>query len=424
MYLTQKNKIRNLSSTEFKALRQLCRLSKNMYNVGLYSVRQFYFSEGGYLRYESNYHYCKENENYQLLQTDIAQQILKVVDRSFKSFFNLIQKAKESLYRFEQIRMPRYLKKEGYFPLIIPRIRVKDGYFNIPMSQKFKVEYGAVKIPFPERLVDKNLKEVRIIPRFDASFFEVEFITEEETKPAVKTDNVIAIDLGLDNLATCVSNTGSSFILDGRKLKSINQWYNKQNSILQSLKDKQGIKGLTKKQISITVNRNNKVRDYLNKAARYLIDWCSKNQISTIVVGINPGMKQNINLGKKTNQKFVQIPHHSFRLKLKAMCDRYGLTYKEQEESYTSKASFLDGDLIPVYNADNPTEYSFSGRRIKRGLYKTKEGKLINADANGAANIGVKGNLNGLIPDRLEASLAMPLRVKFDVTSVRQICSA
>ncbi len=394
-----------------------------MYNVGLYSVRQFYFSEGGYLRYESNYHYCKENENYQLLQTDIAQQILKVVDRSFKSFFNLIQKKCESLYRFEQIRMPRYLKKEGYFPLIIPRIRVKDGYFNIPMSRKFKAEYGAVKIPFPERLADKNLKEVRIIPRFDAQFFEVEFITESEGQPTVKTNNVVAIDLGLDNLATCVSNTGSSFILDGRKLKSINQWYNKENSRLQSIKDKQGIKGLTKKQISITVNRNNKVRDYLNKATRYLINWCSKNRISTLVVGVNPGLKQNINLGKKTNQKFVQIPHHSLRLKLKAMCDRYGLIYKEQEESYTSKASFLDGDLIPVYNADNPTEYSFSGKRVKRGLYKTREGKLINADCNGAANIGVKSNLNGLIPDRLEASLAMPLRVKFDVRKVRQICS-
>ena len=337
-----------------------------MYNVGLYSVRQFYFSEGGCLRYESNYHYCKENENYQLLQTDIAQQTLKVVDRSFKSFFNLIQKAKESLYRFEQIRMPRYLKKEGYFPLIIPRIKVKDGYFNIPMSRKFKAEYGAVKIPFPERLAGKNLKEVRIIPRYDAKFFEVEFITESEAEPVVKTDNAVAIDLGLNNLATCVSNTGSSFILDGRKLKSINQWYNKENSRLQSIKDKQGIKGLTKKQISITVNRNNKVRDYLNKAARYLINWCRKNQISTLVVGVNPGMKQNINLGKKTNQKFVQIPHHSFRLKLKAMCDRYGLTYKEQEESYTSKASFLDGDSIPIYNADNPTEYSFSGKRVKR----------------------------------------------------------
>ncbi|NEP06571.1 MAG: IS200/IS605 family element transposase accessory protein TnpB [Okeania sp. SIO4D6] len=415
MYLTQKNKIRNLSIQEFKTLRQLCRLSKNMYNVGVYSVRQFYFAEGGYLRYESNYHYCKDNENYQLLQTDIAQQTLKVVDRSFRAFFNLIKAANERLYRFEQIRMPRYLNKEGYFPLIIPRIIVKDGYFKIPMSRKFKAEYGEVKIPFPERLIDKNLKEVRVIPRYDARFFEVEFITEVEPQPAKKTDKALAIDLGLNNLATCVSNTGSSFILDGRKLKSINQWYNKENSRLQSLKDKQGIKGLTKKQVNITVNRNNKVRDYLNKAVRYLINWCSKSQISTIVVGVNPGIKKDINLGKKTNQKFVQIPHYSLRLKLKAMCERYGLTYLEQEESYTSKASFLDRDNIPVYHAHNSTEYRFSGKRIKRGLYKTKQNKLINADCNGAANIGLKSNLNGFIPDRLEASLAMPLRVKFDV---------
>nr|WP_293126393.1 transposase [Okeania sp. SIO1I7] len=265
-----------------------------MYNVGLYSVRQFYFAEGGYLRYESNYHYCKDNENYQLLQTDIAQQTLKVVDRSFKSFFNLIQKAKEGNYSFEQIRLPRYLNKEGYFPLIIPRIKVRNGYFNIPMSRKFKAEYGAVKIPFPERLVGKNLKEVRIISRYDARFFEVEFITEVESQQIVKSDNALAIDLGLDNLATCVSNTGSSFILDGRKLKSINQWYNKEHSRIQSIKDKQGIKDLTKKQVSITVNRNNKVRDYLNKAARYLINWCSENKIFTIVVGVNHRIKQSI----------------------------------------------------------------------------------------------------------------------------------
>ncbi|NEQ72006.1 MAG: hypothetical protein F6K23_02310 [Okeania sp. SIO2C9] len=111
-------------------------------------------------------------------------------------------------------------------------------------------------------------------------------------------------------------------------------------------------------------------------------------------------MKQNINFGKKTNQKFVQIPHNNLRLKLKAMCNRYGLTYLEQEESYTSKASFLDNDKIPVYNADNPTEYSFSYQRIQRGLYKTKQGKLINADCNGAANIGIKSNLNGFTLDR------------------------
>ncbi|WP_040484605.1 RNA-guided endonuclease InsQ/TnpB family protein [Lyngbya aestuarii] len=414
MYLTQKNKIRNLSSTEFEALRQLCRLSKNMYNVGLYNIRQFYFAEKRYLRYESNYHQCKENENYKLLPTDIAQQTLKVVSRSFESFLKLIQAAKKGLYRFEQILMPRYLPKDGYFPLIIPRIKVKDGFFNIPISRAFKQEYGTVKIPFPERLKDKELKEVRVLPKYNARFFEVEFIVKEDTPESKKSDNSLAIDLGLDNLAACVSNTASSFILDGRKLKSINQWYNKQNARLASIKDRQGIKGITTQQVQIVVNRNNRVRDYLNKAVRYIADWCLENQVTNIVVGVNPGMKKEINLGKKTNQKFVQIPHHSFRMKLDAMCERYGWNYIDQEESYTSKASFIDSDELPVFNADNPTEYQFSGKRIKRGLYKSKHGFIVNADCQAAANIGRKSNLNGFTPDRVAASLAMPLRVKFD----------
>ncbi len=123
-------------------------------------------------------------------------------------------------------------------------------------------------------------------------------------------------------------------------------------------------------------------------------------------------MKKNINLGKKTNQKFVQIPHNSFRLKLKAMCNRYGLTYTELEESYTSKASFLDRDKIPIYNADNPTEYSFSGKRIKRGLYKTRQGKLINADCNGAANIGAKSNLMGVYPGQTRGIFGYAIKGK------------
>ncbi|WP_222425262.1 hypothetical protein [Planktothrix tepida] len=132
-------------------------MSKNLYNVGLYSVRQFYFSEQRYLRYESNYHQCKENENYKLLNTDIAQQTLKVVDRSFRSFFNLIKAAKQGLYRFEQIRLPKYLPKEGYFPLIMPRIKVKNGGFEVPMSNAFRKEFGSIRLPFPERLNGKIL---------------------------------------------------------------------------------------------------------------------------------------------------------------------------------------------------------------------------------------------------------------------------
>jgi transposase len=248
MFKTQKNQIRGLSKAEYKALQEMCRLSKNLYNVGLYSIRQFFFTEKKFLRYESNYHECKTNENYQLLNTDIAQQTLKVVDRSFRSFFNLIKKAQSCHYQFNQISLPRYLKKEGYFSLIIPRIKVKSGYFQVPMSREFKAKYGSVKIPFPQRLLGKDLKEVRIHPKYNCQFFEVEFITSEEPETVqFKSNNALAVDLGLNNLATCVSTNGASFIIDGKKLKSYNQWYNKVNAKLQSIKDKQGIKGITKR---------------------------------------------------------------------------------------------------------------------------------------------------------------------------------
>lgn len=412
MYLTQKNQIRGLSKPEFTALQELCRLSKNLYNVGLYSVRQFYFSKQKYLRYESNYHHCKENENYQLLNTDIAQQTLKVVDRSFRSFFNLIKAAKNGLYRFEQIRLPKYLPKDGYFPLIMPRVKVRDGFFEIPMSNAFKKQFGSIRIPFPQRLQGKKLKEVRILPKYNARFFEVEYIIEQEAEPQVVDPNkALAIDLGLNNLATCVGTTGASFIVDGKQLKSINQWFNKVNASLQSIKDLQGIKGTTERQARLTRKRNNRVRDYLNKAARAIINFCITNQIGTVIIGFNPGMKQDINIGKRNNQNFVQIPHSLLRLKLQSMCERYGLQFKEQEESYTSKANALDSDELPVYNADNPAEHKFSGKRFKRGLYRTAQGWLINADCNGACNIGIKSKHDGF--DLVSRGvLATPLRVK------------
>lgn len=413
MYLTQKNQIRNLSKGEFAALKQLCRLSKNLYNVGLYTVRQYFFAERKHLQYESAYHYCKANENYRLLNTDIAQQTLKVVDRSFRSFFGLLKLIKQGSYRYQDAQIPKYLKKDGYFCLILPRIRVKNGYFDVPMSNQFRKQYGSVRIAFPERLNGKSIKEVRIHPKYNARFFEVEYIYQQEPEPRpVNPDNALAIDLGLNNLASCVSTTGASFIVDGKPLKSSNQWFNKQNARLQSIKDLQGLKGTTERQSRLTLTRNNKVRDYLNKAARYIVDWCIVNKVGTLIVGYNLGLKQESNMGKRNNQNFVQIPHWSFKAKLKGLCDRYGLNFVEQEESYTSQASFVDGDILPVYNADNPQEYAFSGRRIKRGLYRSSVGHLISADCNGAANIGRKSKHDGFSSECLAAVLAQPLRVK------------
>lgn len=408
MYLTLRNQVRELNKSEFLALRELCRLSKNLYNVGLYTVRQYFFEERKHLRYESNYHQCKVNENYQLLNTDIAQQTLKVVDRTFKSFYGLISAVKGGSYQ-QRVKLPHYLPKEGYFLLIIPcgwstrrdktkvpRLTMKDGRFRIPMSTQFKREFGEIWINFPDRIHYESLKEIRIHPRYNARFFEVEFISEVEPESVeVNPSTAISIDLGVDNLAACVDTNGASFLVDGKPIKSINQGFNKRNAYLQSIKDKQGIKSFTNQQVKLIAKRNNQVRDYLNKTARFIVNHCINNQIAQMIVGYNPGIKQSLNIGKRNNQNFVQIPLHALRSKLKALCGRYGLIYTEQEESYTSKASAVDGDEIPVYNADNLKTHQFSGKRVKRGLYRTKDGHLVNADLNGSLNIGRKSKHEG-----------------------------
>ena len=411
MYATQKNQLRRLSKREFNALLALTRLSKNLFNVALYECRQYFFAERKRLSYESNYHICKSNENYQALNTDIAQQTMKVVDRSMRSFLGLLKTI--SIGRYDQRpRLPNYLPKEGYFPLIIPRIRLKDGYFTVPMSREFKKEYGEVKIQLPQRLKDQKIKEVRIHPKYSARWFEIEYIyVDQKVETSVDPSKAIALDLGVDNLCACIDSIGHQFLIDGKRLKSINQWYNKRNAQLQSKKDKQGIKSFTHRQARLYQWRNNCVRDYLNKAARLVINHCIEHQIGKLIVGYNPGIKQEVNIGKSNNQNFVQIPFWQLRRKLEALCQKYGIEYLEQEESYTSKASFYDKDPVPVYNADNPTKHKFSGKRIKRGLYRTKDRHLVSADINGSANILTK-SMHGLLIERVSSGfLANPLRI-------------
>ena len=411
MYATQKNQLRRLSHQEFNALTALCRLSKNLFNVALYESRQYFFNERKRLSYESNYHICKSNENYRLLNTDIAQQTMKVVDRSMRSFLGLLKAV--SIGRCDQKpQLPRYLPKEGYFPLIIPRIRLKEGCFAVPMSREFKKEHGEVKIQLPERLKDKKIKEVRIHPKYSARWFEIEYIyIDEKVETSVDSNQAISVDLGVDNLCACIDTNGHQFLIDGKRLKSINQWYNKRNAQLQSAKDKQGIKSFTHKQARLYQCRNNRIRDYLNKAGRAIIDHCLNYQIGKLIVGYNPGIKQKVNIGKSNNQNFVQIPFWQLRRKLEALCLRYGIEYLEQEESYSSKASFYDRDDIPVYNADSPTKQEFSGRRIKRGLYRTKEKHLCNSDINGGANILVKSKHRFNFERVSSGFLANPLRI-------------
>lgn len=395
MHLTVKQQVKRLSKEDYRTIRELCHIAKNLANEAIYNVRQYYFSEGEFLKYEKNYTLLKNSPNYKALNSNMAQQILKEVDGSFKSFFSLLKLAKQGKYAFKDCRLPHYLPKDGYTTLVIGFVRLKGNKLILPFSNSFKKTHKAVEITIPPMLLDKKVKEIRIIPKAKARFFEIQYIYEAEcVQRNLNTNNALALDLGINNLVTAVSSNGKSFIIDGKKLKSINQWFNKENARLQSIKDKQHYgKKSTSRQKAIARSRNNKVNDYMNKAARKVINYCIANDMGTLVVGYNETFQRGGHIGKRNNQNFVNIPYGQLRSKLEYLCKMNGIIFVKQEESYTSKSSFWDRDDIPVYNADNPREYQFSGKRIHRGQYKTASGKIINADVNGALNIMRKSSV-------------------------------
>lgn len=416
-YCVQSNVIRGLTKAQYDLLREMCRYSNNLYNVALYTIRQHYFNTKQFLTYESNYHECKTNENYGLLQAGVSQQIMKVVDRSFKSFFNLLKKCKFGDYRYHDVNIPHYRPKGGMFNLIMSTnaFVVKNGYLYVPMSRNFRAlhpDVKEIKIAFPERLSDKTVKEVRILPFNNGRYFKIQYVYEVEQEDVyVNKDNILSIDLGVDNLATCVSTAGTPFIMDGRKLKSINHQWNKELARLRSISMKQKL--MTTKRIQdITTKRNNQVNDIIKKSARYIINYCIKNSIGTLIVGYNADFKRCSNIGKVNNQNFVQIPLGNFRQQLEFLCWKYQIDYIEQEESYTSKSSFLDRDVLPEYKAEQPYEGTFSGKRIKRGLYQSKNGTILNADVNGAANILRKCKQNVDFDKLCNGLLASPARIR------------
>lgn len=395
MYLTVKQQIKHLSKEDYKSIKELCHIAKNLTNEAIYNVRQYYFTEDKFLKYEKNYKLLKSSPNYKELNSNMAQQILKEVDGSFKSFFGLIKLAKQGKYSFKDCKLPRYLPKDGYTTLVIGFVRLNGNKLILPFSNNFKKTHKVVEITIPPVLLDKKVKEIRILPKANARYFEIQYIYETECiQRNLNTQNALALDLGVNNLVTAVSSTGKSFIVDGRRLKSINQWFNKESSRLQSIKDKQHFgKKPTNRQKAIARDCNNKVNDYMNKVARMIIDYCINNDIGTLIAGYNVTFQKSSHIGKQNNQNFVNIPYGRLRDKLAYMCELNGITYVEQEESYTSKASFWDKDNIPVYNNDNPKEYEFSGNRVHRGLYKTANGKTFNADINGALNIMRKSSV-------------------------------
>ena len=414
MYLTVKQKVKHLSKEEYSILRELCHTAKNLANEAIYNIRQYYFTEGEYLRYEKNYALLKDSPNYKMLNSNMAQQILKEVDGSFKSFFGLLKLAKKGKYAFKDCKLPHYLPKDGFVTLVIGFVRLNEDRLILPYSQMYKKTHKPVEIKIPSILADKRIKEIRIIPKSGARFFEIQYTYEAECiQRNLNKNNALALDLGVNNLVTAVSSEGRSFIIDGRKLKSVNQWFNKENARLQGIKDRQGDKRrTTNRQKILADKRNRQVNDYMSKTAKKIINYCIAHDIGTLVVGYNETFQRNTDIGRQNNQNFVNIPYGKLRSKLEYLCELNGIAFVKQEESYTSKASFWDKDVIPVYNADNPQKYHFSGKRVQRGLYKTSDGMLLNADVNGALNILRKSSVVDLTVLYGSGEVDTPVRIR------------
>ena len=366
--LTQQIIVSN-KSNKFDQLDELCFLSKNLYNVALYHIRQYYKETGKYLSYNKLAKTLSDSNNldYRAMPyAQSAQQVLRQVDSQYKAFYSSIKFKK---MQGKKVRLPKYKDKENGRNIFV--------YTN----QGAKVSNGVVYLKTKQgtlsfNTVANSIQQVRLVPR--ANHIVVEIIYNKECEAKQDNNRYASIDLGLDNLCTLASNAAQSIIVNGKPLKSINHHYNKTKAKLQS-KLKQG-KHSSKRISRLTLRRNRKIKDFMHKASRKIVEYMEANSLNTLFVGKNVGWKDSINLGRTNNQNFVSIPYNMLIQMLEYKCKLAGINVIIVNEAYTSKCSFFDKEKISKHN-------SYLGRRIRRGLFISSSGIMINADVNGSLNI-------------------------------------
>ena len=374
---------------------KLCHLAKNLYNLANWYVRQEFFNLNNLLNYYDLDFILKNKQAYQILPSQTAQQILKYVNRNWKSYFRSLEEYKSNFKKYKKRpKIPQYKKKNGESIAIFTnqQCRIKQGCLNFPKS----VNINPIKTRITERL-----KEVRIIP--SGVKYKVEIVYEKEEKDlGLDKNHILSIDLGLNNLITAVNNNGCKpFIIKGGMIKSINQYYNKQLAYYRSIENKKGNFTDTKRIQKLHVTRNNKIITLFHRISKNVIEYCTLHNIGTIIIGYNHGWKQKINIGRVNNQKFVQIPFLKIVKQIEYKAKLKGIHVLTVNENHTSKCSFLDNEPIRKHQ-------TYAGKRISRGLFKTSKGVLFNADVNGAYNIMKKAFPNAISVDGIEAFGLMP----------------
>jgi putative transposase len=363
--------------------------SKNLYNAALYEIRQAFIHEGVYLPYEEMDKRMQPHEAYKALPTKVSQQVLILLHKNWISFFEVLAAYREDPSRFtRRPRLPKYKHKtEGRNILIYTIQAVSRSKRGL---QRGIIKPSMLPIEVKTQQDPKQIDQVRIVPRNGHYIVEVIY-SKEAVQAQVCPSFCVAIDLGVTNLAAITSNREGFVprLVNGRPLKAWNQWYNKRMKELTKCLPKEERERVTKQMEQITNKRNRQVNHYLHAASKRMIDFLVKQGVGTIIIGKNRLWKQEAGMGRQNNQNFVNIPHARFIDMLTYKASLVGIQVELQEESYTSKASFLDLDPIPTYQPDDDTEYSFSGKRIgrRKRLYCTKDGRIICADVNGSYNI-------------------------------------
>ena len=388
-----------------------------------YNPHKYINSENGLINYDfldfyfSNYLVSEDNP-YKLLVTQTAQQVLRALFKDWKSFFASIKDYNKNKSKYKgRPKLPKYKAKNGRskFSMTNQSCKIRDGRLILPKTN-LTLEVGL-------DTSNIELKEVRIVP--EGSVYKIELVWDKVVKEeelALNKNSYISIDLGLNNLATITNNIGlKPIIINGKPLKSINQYYNKKKSEMQEkmpfytyarydksknlcINEKRQL-SYSKKMDTLTRKRNAKIDDFMHKASAFVIKYCLDNSVGNIVIGKNENWKNEIDIGSKNNQNFVSIPFNKFIEMMQYKAETYGITVEVIEESYTSKASFLDFDNIPVFKEGE--KHKFSGKRIKRGLYKTGN-IIINSDVNGSYNILRKFDNTLFSKENIENVLTIP----------------
>jgi putative transposase len=378
MRLVEQHVIRD-TDPRYAAIDRAAFASKNLYNAANYLVRQSFIHEDVYLNVTAVFHLIKEHETYCALPRKVSNDVLRQLDRDWRGFFAALDAwTADPSKLLGRPRLPGYKDKQRGRNLLVYDIQA------ISLTGLRRGEVIPSQLGISVRTKQTTVQQARIVHR--KGYYVVEIIYEREPVPAAVNPELCAgIDIGLNNLAALTSNKVGFVprIVNGRPVKSINQFYNKRKAELQQ---KLGATGTTRQMEQLTAHRTRQIDHYLHTASRRIIDLLVAEGIGTLCIGKNPRWKQEANMGRRNNQNFVCVPHARFIAMLTYKAELVGIPVRITEESYTSKASFLDVDPLPVYDPAKPTA-TFSGKRVRRGLYQAADGRRLNADVNGAYNI-------------------------------------